>query len=181
MESALQTSYIDVSMLSLPKSVEYGLLSLAYLVEHKGRISSARAIAETHHLPLPLLMNILKRMHQKHILCSSRGSKGGYQICTSLDEISLYDLIDAVGDDQDKASPVVRRLSAQPPLRAVQYKLMRFLKQVRLSDLVIAGRRIDVPVEMIASRKCTCHDDVKNEPTRGELVEPKLELSALTV
>ena len=146
-------------MLALSKKVDYALLSLAYLVEHKGRISSARAIAETHKLPLPLLMNILKTMHARKILCSERGAKGGYQICRSLDEISLYDLIEAVEDAEDRESPVARTLSNQPPLRALQYRLMSFLKQVQLSDLVIPGRKIDVPVEQITARKCTCQHD----------------------
>jgi Rrf2 family protein len=150
-------------MLSLSKKVDYALLSLAYLVEHKGRISSARAIAQTHNLPLPLLMNILKMMHQKGILCSERGVKGGYQICRSLDETSLYDLIEAVEFTEDREHPVARTLSNQPPLRALQYRLISFLKQVRLSDLVVPGRRIDVPVELITARKCSCQNEIQEE------------------
>jgi Rrf2 family protein len=167
-KSDKKTPILFLEMLSLPKSVDYALLSLAYLVGHKGRISSARAIALSHELPLPVLMNVLKKMHQKGILCSSRGAKGGYQICTSLDKVSLYDLIEAVEEDEDRTSPVVRRLSNQPPLRALQYKLMHFLKQIRLSDLVIPGQRIDVPVELITARKCTCHEHVRNEPKLPE-------------
>jgi Rrf2 family protein len=148
-------------MLSLSKKVDYALLSLAFLVERKGRILPARAIAQTHGLPLPLLMNILKTLHQKGILCSERGSKGGYQICISLDELSLYDLIEALEVTEDRASPVAVRLSDQPPLRALQYKFMNFLRQVRLSDLVVPGRRIDVPADLlISSRKCQCQQDV---------------------
>jgi len=151
-------------MLSLSKKLDYALLSLAYLVEHRGRISSARAIAATHGMPLPVLMNVLKTMHQRGILCSERGTKGGYQICASFDELSLYDLIDAVEDAEDRASPIARRLSDQPPLRALQYKFMHFLKQILVSDLVVPGRRIDVPVELITARKCRCGEHERNEP-----------------
>jgi Rrf2 family protein len=152
-------------MLSLSKKVDYALVSLAYLVEHRGRISSARAIAAAHSLPLAQLMNVLKVMHARGILCSERGSKGGYQICTNLDEVSLYELIDAVDGDEDGISPVARRLSNQPPLRALQYKLMKFLRLVRVSDLVVPGRKIDVPAELVAPGKCRCHEhaSVRNE------------------
>jgi Rrf2 family protein len=143
-------------MLSLSKKVDYALISLAYLVEHRGLISSARAIAQTHDLPLPLLMNILKAMHHQGILCSERGSKGGYQICIDLDTLSLYDLIDAVEDTEQEESGLIRKLSDRPPLRALQYRMIDFLKKVRLSDLVIPGRRIEVLVEVI-HRKCKCH------------------------
>ena len=142
-------------MLSLSKKVDYALLSLAFLVERPGRISSARAIARTHDLPLPLLMNILKAMHQKGILCSERGAKGGYQICASLENVSLYDLMEAVEDAELRASPVARRLSDRPPVQALQYELIGFLKQVKLSELVVPGRRIDVPVELLR-RRCGC-------------------------
>jgi Rrf2 family protein len=155
-------------MLSLSKKVDYALLSLAYLVEHKGRISSARAIAQTHSLPLALLMNILKSMHQHGILCSERGVKGGYQICKSLDETSLYELIEAV-EAEDKLSPAGRRLSSQAPLRALQYKWLNFLKQVRLSDLLVPGRRIDVPVELVR-HKCRCQDHLGKESNDSKVV-----------
>ena len=153
-------------MLSLSKKVDYALVSLAYLVEHRGRISSARAIAAAHSLPLPQLMNVLKVMHGRGILCSERGVKGGYQICTNLDDVSLYELIEAVDGEDDGTSAVARRLSNQPPLRALQYKLMKFLKLVRVSDLVIPGRKIDVPADLVAPGKCRCHEDhsVQNEP-----------------
>jgi len=155
-------------MLTLSKKVDYALLSLAYLVEHRGRISSARAIADAHHLPLPQLMNVLKMMHSRGILCSERGVKGGYQICTNLDEVSVYELIEAVEEGESGTSPVARRLSNQPPLRALQYKFVSFLKLVRVSDLVIPGRRIDVPSELLATTgKCRCHEHAKapNEPS----------------
>ena len=31
--------------------------------------------------------------------------------------------------------------------------------QVRVSDLVIPGRKIDVPLELITTKKCSCHED----------------------
>jgi Rrf2 family protein len=161
-------------MLALSKKVDYALLSLAFLVERPGRISSARAIAQTHNLPLPLLMNILKRMHARGILCSERGVKGGYQICTNLDELSLYDLIEAVdaADDEHATSSVVRRLSDQPPLQALQYKFRGFLRQVKVSDLVVPGRRIEVPAELLTKR-CRCHESQESQDRN----EPKLSLT----
>ena len=34
---------------------------------------------------------------------------------------------------------------------ALQYQLVRFLKDVKLSDLVLPGRRIDVPAERLSA------------------------------
>src|SRR5687768_11228888 len=82
-------------MLSLSKKTDYALIALAYLAE-RGRVSSAREIAASAGsgpLPLPLLMNILKTLHQHGFLESTRGAKGGYRIGTVLDVTSLHDLI----------------------------------------------------------------------------------------
>ena len=53
-------------------------------------------------------------------------------------------------------------LPTEPPLLAVHSKLMRFLKDVKLSDLVLPGRRIDVPVEMVR-RKLVEKPNPKND------------------
>ena len=146
-------------MISLSAKVEYGLLSLAYMVEHP-HICSARAISEAQQLPLPLLMNILKSLHGSGLLTSERGSRGGYQICVNLNDVSLHDFTQMLDEDPQVAR---EKLSSQPPLRALQYKVLDFLKQVRQSDHVVPGRRNYVPVEWIKTVRadsCTCQPQV---------------------
>ena len=63
-------------MLRLSKKADYALISLGYLAEHFAHVVSAREIAERCRLPLPLLMNILKVLHQRGILRSTRGASG---------------------------------------------------------------------------------------------------------
>lgn len=152
-------------MLCLSKKTEYALVALAFLAERTHRISSAREIADAHDLPLPLLMKILKCMQHHEILESTRGVRGGYRVLKSLDELSLFDLVamlecpDKPGEEcgcMDHAvDPMVRvKLARSEPVHgpavALQYKLIGFLKDVRLSDLVLPGRRIDVPAERLA-------------------------------
>lgn len=38
------------------------------------------------------------------------------------------------------------------PVQALQFKLQRFLQDVKLSDLILPGRRIDVPLERVRPR-----------------------------
>ena len=138
-------------MVTLSKKVDYALTSLAHLVENRDQTVSARQIADTHGLPLPLLMKILKALHQHGILRSTRGVKGGYQLTINLDELSLGRLIAVV--DGNGAAPVrvePQRMSLQPPVQALQYKLVRVLHDVKVTDLVKPGRRIDVPWERVA-------------------------------
>ena len=153
-------------MLCLSKKTEYALVALACLAERTHRVASAREIAELHGLPLPLLMKILKCMQHHGILLSTRGTRGGYRVIADLEETSLFDLV-AMMECPDKpglecgcmdhaAEPMARvKLArsepAHGPAVALQYKLVGFLKDVKLSDLVMPGRRIDVPAERLGA------------------------------
>jgi Rrf2 family protein len=149
-------------MLSLSKKTDYALIALTYLAERPGRVASAREIASAYDLPVSLLMNILKSLHQAGILTSTRGTKGGYRLQVDPGTRSLYELIQIVdGDPQlaectshdDCNSPsackVSRTCPVQSPIKALHHKLIRFLKDVKLSDLILPGHRIDVPVELV--------------------------------
>ena len=159
-------------MLSLSKKTDYALIALAYLAQRSGRVSSAREIAASAGpgpLPLPLLMNILKTLHQHGYVSSTRGAKGGYQISADLNATTLHDLISilkcsgpagecgCLEHDDSVVAAVAQLKSTRPepahaPVRALHYRLERFLRDVKLSDLILPGRRIDVPLEAVAGR-----------------------------
>ena len=152
-------------MLCLNKKTGYGLMSLAYLAEHANRVCSAREIATTLELPLPRLMNLLKTLHRRGFVCSVRGSRGGYRMGESLDRLTLFDLVAAL-EKKDHGSEIGGAKHA--PIQALQYGLVRILKNVKLADLILPGHRIDVPLE----RLCACggrHEKTK-ENTKNESV-----------
>jgi Rrf2 family protein len=133
-------------MMCLSSKIDYALVALAYLAEREQTgVASAREIAEAQDLPLPLLMKILKRLHRHQIVRSLRGSKGGYQLQADLDRLSLFELIALVEDEKP-----LQKKHRHGPVQALQFRLIRFLGDVKLSDLVIPGRRIDVPLERLA-------------------------------
>jgi len=156
-------------MLSLSRRVDYALIALAYLAERPGRVAPARQIALAYDLPAALLMNILKTLHQHKIVRSLRGTKGGYYLAIDPATVSLYDLIalldgpvrtiectdhqgpeaagSAAGDECDcRALPAC---PVQRPLKALHHRLVRFLREVRLADIILPGSRVDVPLEMV--------------------------------
>jgi Rrf2 family protein len=160
-------------MLRLSKKADYALISLGYLAEHPEHVVSAREIAERCQLPLPLLMNILKVLHQRGILKSSRGASGGYRIASDLGTLSLLELSgilensdggsasatgDGSGEMMDK-----KRFALHGPAQALQYRIVRFMRDVTVADLVMPGRRIDVPLERVGGflsnrQPCKCHE-----------------------
>ena len=154
------------TMLTLSKKTDYALISLAYLAGREGLLASARQIASAADLPLPLLMQILKTLHQHGILHSTRGVKGGYCLAPGAEAVSLLALIRIV-DGEPEASPELSGTSNPAPLRlrsghaaacgfanqgplvAMHQKLLQFLEQVKVLDVIRPGRRIDVPVEAV--------------------------------
>jgi Rrf2 family protein len=150
-------------MLCLSKKAEYALVALAHLAEQPRRVASAREIAEARLLPAPLLMNILKNLQAHGLLLSTRGVKGGYRIDRDLNSLSLYELIAIIDcaahasnadcgclehlQDAANDQEYARVAGSQGPVQALQFKLVRFLKDVRVADVVLPGRRIDVPIE----------------------------------
>lgn len=132
-------------MLTLSKKTDYALISLAYLAGREGGLASAREIALAADLPLPLLMQILKTLHQRDILHSTRGVKGGYRLSRRVESISLLGLIRLMDGETSAAEMAPLEL----PLRAMRRKLAEFLDQVNVIDIIRPGRRIDVPVESV--------------------------------
>ena len=167
-------------MLRLSKKADYALISLGYLAEHPEHVVSAREIAERCQLPLPLLMNILKVLHQRGVLKSSRGASGGYRIASDLAKLSLLELSgmleNADGGASDGEMMDKKRFALHGPAQALQYRIVRFMRDVTVADLVMPGRRIDVPLERVGGflvnrQPCQCHQHPaapKSEVTQGQ-------------
>jgi Rrf2 family protein len=168
-------------MLRLSKKADYALISLGYLTEHPEHVVSAREIAERCQLPLPLLMNILKVLHQRGVLKSSRGASGGYRIASDLAKLSLLELSGMLetadgGSDGNGDLFDQKRFALHGPAQALQYRIVRFMRDVTVADLVMPGRRIDVPLERVGGfssgkQPCRCQQHAaapKTEVIQGQ-------------
>jgi Rrf2 family protein len=116
--------------------------------------SSAREIANRYHMPLPLLMNVLKQLAQQGLARSARGPSGGYTLALPASEITLRDIIEAVegpvhlvrcleqaGANGSKNGPRSGcELTSVCPVRRsihrVHRRLVDFLGEVTLADIV---------------------------------------------
>jgi Rrf2 family protein len=156
-------------MLCISKKTEYSLVALGHMAENPDQIASAREMALKYALPQAMLMNILKTLQNHGLLRSTRGVKGGYRIDRDLSTVSLYELIamvDCSGHSADgdcgclehvqgfaSELDLARMIDSHGPVQALQFTLVRFLKRVRVADLVLPGRRIDVPIEQLKFRE----------------------------
>jgi Rrf2 family protein len=63
-----------------------------------GSCSSVSAIAERQHLPAPYLEKLLIELRRSHLVASVRGAHGGYRLAQSPAQISLGQILEAVGE-----------------------------------------------------------------------------------
>lgn len=138
-------------MLSLTKKTDYALIAMSRLAANPKAVFSAREIAQDFHVPLPLLMNVLKKLCASGLVRSVRGARGGYSLARPAAEVTLADLIVALegpmklaqcssakGDDGN-GPPHGCRLGEscpiQGPLQRVHERLRDFLENVTLAEI----------------------------------------------
>lgn len=83
-------------MLALTRKSDYALVALTHLARAGDRLSTAREVADVYHVPLPILMNVLKSLTRFGMVESVRGAKGGYRLGLAADEISLQMVVNAM-------------------------------------------------------------------------------------
>ena len=125
-------------------------MALVHLSQDGPRVCSAREISDVCHIPLPLLMNILKTFAQHHIVSSKRGARGGYKLAVPADQLSLarvirvlegpLKLVQCVGDNGEKVGIENRCertgcCSIRSPLLEINDRLERFLGKITLAGL----------------------------------------------
>lgn len=160
-------------MLTLTRKADYALISLTHMARGQGECCSAREIAERYNMPLPLLMNVLKRLARRGLTESVRGPRGGYRLALPADEIRLSDMIQAVegpiqltrcspthdekglgGEQRSRPScDVGEACPVRKSIHLVHDRLIRFLDDVTLAEIAAnASPQSDTPAKRETSK-----------------------------
>jgi FeS assembly SUF system regulator len=129
-------------MLKLTKKADYGLIALRHLASGQ-RAASAKDIADTYGIPLPLLSKILQKLTRAGFLISEQGIRGGYRLAREARDISTLEVIRSIDGpiiltqcftehaqcDQSTRCPV------REPLRKVHEGILRLLSSITIHDL----------------------------------------------
>ena len=143
-------------MLKLTKKADYGLIALRHLaVAQPGAklraSASAKDIADSYGIPLPLLSKVLQKLARGGLLISEQGTNGGYRLAREARDISALEAIRVIdgpiiltkcftehaGCDQTALCPV------REPLRKVHEGILSLLANISLSDL--ASEEMQIP------------------------------------
>jgi Rrf2 family protein len=129
-------------VLKLTKKADYGLIALRHLVTAR-RSASAKDIADSYGIPLPLLSKILQKLAREGLLVSEQGTHGGYRLARDPHDITALEVIRSIDGpiilthcftehaecDQSDRCPV------REPLRKVHEGILRLLSSITISDL----------------------------------------------
>lgn len=84
-------------MLLLSKTCNYGIRAALYVASQQDRqFVPIREIAQELNISFHFLTKILQILTQKNIMNSYRGPNGGVSLAKSADQITIYDIIEAI-------------------------------------------------------------------------------------
>ncbi|MBU1050407.1 Rrf2 family transcriptional regulator [Candidatus Bipolaricaulota bacterium] len=88
--------------MNLTKKSSYGLIAALELARHsQASPQSATAIAEQYSLPVSFIEKILHELRHAGIIRSKQGRAGGYYLARSPEQISVRDVLEALGESLD--------------------------------------------------------------------------------
>jgi FeS assembly SUF system regulator len=83
-------------MLRIGKLTDYATVILAALASDRARTLNATTLAERTGIAAPTVSKLLKQLQRAGLVNSTRGTRGGYQLARSPDDISAAGILDAL-------------------------------------------------------------------------------------
>jgi FeS assembly SUF system regulator len=134
-------------MLKISKLADYACSIMRYLASHQESAPSAVQVAKDTRITLPTVRKILKKLHAAHLLLSTRGKEGGYQLARELVEISIADIVEAIDGKIALTSCCAKEInchrhevcSMKPEWQNINQIVFHTLSQVNLQQLTGRG------------------------------------------
>ena len=131
-------------MLKLTKKADYGLIALKHLsTQIPAGSSSAKEIAETYHIPLPLLAKVLQKLVKSGFLRSEHGTNGGYRLARAAAAINALEVIRAIDGPiiltscftDHGACDQSQSCNVREPLRKIHEGILGLLANITIADM----------------------------------------------
>ncbi len=116
-------------MIRIGKLTDYGIVLLTYFARHPtGAILTARSLAESARIPLPMVTKVLKTLCRGALLVSHRGVKGGFSLARAPDAVTIAEVVRVLEGpvavtECSAAAPGLCDLEPQCPVRSNWLKI----------------------------------------------------------
>ncbi len=141
-------------MLKLTRKADYGLIALKHLAVRArsgapgwGESASAKEIADTYGVPLPLLSKILQKLARAGFLRSEHGTNGGYRLARDPRLITALEVIRAIDgpiilnacftEHSGRECHHTEKCIVREPLRKVHEGILRLLSDISIADMSV--------------------------------------------
>ena len=131
-------------MLKLTKRADYGLIALKHLaVNRKGVSASAKEIAVSYRIPLPLLSKVMQQLAREGFVVAEQGTRGGYRLARDPRKINALEVVRAIdgpiiltscfsGEDECELTDCC---TVREPLRKVHEGILDLLAGITITDM----------------------------------------------
>lgn len=134
-------------MLRLTKKADYSLMALKHFALLQGRTGeavSAKEVADSCGIPLPLLSKLLQKLGKTGFLVSEYGTNGGYRLARDPKLISALEVVRAIDGPVVLANCFTdsaycdhsSRCTVRRPLKRIQEAILRLLDSVSIQDML---------------------------------------------
>jgi Rrf2 family protein len=136
-------------MIRFSRMADYGVLLLGHFAQHEEALASTTELAETYHMPRPVVANLLKEFCKAGLLESRRGLHGGYRLAHPASDISLLDVLSVIDGPVQLIDCAVLDIAgassqcgyedvcpSRSPMRAVHRRIIDLLDGISLSELL---------------------------------------------
>lgn len=141
----IKTVRVDETVLKLTKKADYGLIALKHLAVNAAQgVASAKEIADSYQIPLPLLAKVLQKLNKAGFLRSEQGTNGGYRLGRDAGKISTLEVIRAIDGpiilthcftEHESNCSQAQRCTVREPLRRVHEGILNLLGGISILDL----------------------------------------------
>ena len=134
-------------MLRLTKKADYSLIALRHFAARQQECPeavSAKEVADTCGIPLPILSKLLQKLGKSGFLLSAYGTNGGYRLARDPRLISALEVIRAIDGPivlancftQDAHCGHSDKCTVKRPLKRIHDSILRLLDSVSIQDML---------------------------------------------
>ena len=149
-----------MSLMQIPRRVDYGLRAIIYLsTQDPEKCCSIAEIARQQNVPKKFLEKIIQDLMRRGLIRSKRGSCGGYTLARLPDQISFYDVIEALEGpiavnvcmDEELSCDQLPRCAMVGVWSEIQQKVTEVFTRTTLADLRRTPCRDNLSVSSLSS------------------------------
>lgn len=135
-------------MLKMNKKVEYALMCLKFMAQKsQDELTSAREVCDVFKTPFDPMAKVMQTLNTHQILCSVKGTKGGYRLARPLSTVSFWELTQVIEGERPESYCFSHKGRCElygscniiNPVEQLNRKLAQFLNHLTLDELLMSG------------------------------------------